>query len=369
MPIEIGLWRVDDGRPIRLRSRGAPLETQLEHLIEAEPAILGEPLLLLGRQVPTSFGKVIDLLAVDADGALHVLELKRDRTPRDVVAQVLDYGSWVAGLTHDDVLRLYADYGTDTAFEEAFAARFGNNPPEELNTAQRLSVIASGADSATERIVTYLNTGFGVPINVVFFRYYVDDGREYLARTWLVGDNPPPPSPTSPRRAASREEWNGTDWYVSFGEEPEGRNWEDARRYGFVSAGGGLWYSRSLLALGEQEGARVFVNIPKTGYVGVGTVTGPAVKFNDAEVTADGGQRKLADCPLNGTYQRADQTDDTAEFVVPVQWITTRPRAEAVWQSGMFANQHSACRLRNKFTIERLTDHFTLDTEDKSPID
>ena len=40
----------------------------------------------------------IDLLAIDADGNLHVLELKRDKTPRDVVAQVLDYGSWVTTL-------------------------------------------------------------------------------------------------------------------------------------------------------------------------------------------------------------------------------------------------------------------------------
>jgi RecB family endonuclease NucS len=54
---------------------------------------VGEPLLIIGRQVATSSGKVIDLLAADADGVLHVLELKKDKTPREVVAQVLDYGS------------------------------------------------------------------------------------------------------------------------------------------------------------------------------------------------------------------------------------------------------------------------------------
>jgi RecB family endonuclease NucS len=80
-----------------------PLESKLEQLIETDPSILGQPLLLIGRQVPTAFGGIIDLLAVDADGYINVLELKRDRTPRDVVAQVLDYGSWVATLTHADV--------------------------------------------------------------------------------------------------------------------------------------------------------------------------------------------------------------------------------------------------------------------------
>ncbi|WP_409179449.1 hypothetical protein F9C11_23150 [Amycolatopsis sp. VS8301801F10] len=54
-------------------------------------------------------------------------------------------------------------------------------------------------------------------------------------------------------------------------------------------------------------------------------------------------------------------TNDTAEYVVPVEWVAVRDRTEGFWQSGMFANQHSACRLSNKFTIDRLTDHFKLD--------
>ena len=45
----------------------------------------GTDLLIIGRQVPTGFGGFIDLLALDAEGRVHVLELKRDRTPRDVV--------------------------------------------------------------------------------------------------------------------------------------------------------------------------------------------------------------------------------------------------------------------------------------------
>ncbi|HEY3406632.1 MAG TPA: hypothetical protein VGK53_00510 [Propionicimonas sp.] len=70
-----------------------------------QPTILGERLLAIGRQVHTPYGKIIDLLAIDADGNLHVLELKRDMTPRDVVAQALDYGSWVRWLQRADVQR------------------------------------------------------------------------------------------------------------------------------------------------------------------------------------------------------------------------------------------------------------------------
>ena len=52
MPVEMGLWRVDD-RPVRLLPGGMPTEARLEELIEAEPTILGEPLLIIGRQVAT----------------------------------------------------------------------------------------------------------------------------------------------------------------------------------------------------------------------------------------------------------------------------------------------------------------------------
>ena len=59
---------------------------------------MGEDLLLLGQQVATAYGHAIDILALDRDGNLVLLELKPGRTPRDVVAQVLDYASWAHGL-------------------------------------------------------------------------------------------------------------------------------------------------------------------------------------------------------------------------------------------------------------------------------
>jgi hypothetical protein len=43
-------------------------------------------------------------------------------------------------------------------------------------------------DLRTERLVTYLNAGFGVSVNVVFFRHYGDEGRGGLARTWLIDE-------------------------------------------------------------------------------------------------------------------------------------------------------------------------------------
>ncbi len=106
----------------------------------------------------------------------------------------------------------------------------------------------------------------GRPHDPAFFRYFVDDGRSYLARTWLLNDVQVAVPAAKRRDSGSKEPWNGQDWYVSFGDDPAGsRSWTDARRYGFVSAGGGEWYSRSLKGL--PVGARIFTCIPRTGYV------------------------------------------------------------------------------------------------------
>lgn len=224
-------------------------------------------------------------------------------------------------------------------------------------------MIASDVDSATERIVAYLNSGFGVPVNVVLFRYYADGDREYLARTWLLDETAALMRAPRPARGGSREEWNGQDWYVSFGEESPGRNWEDALRYGFVSAGGSVWFSRTIRAL--PVGARVFACIPKAGYVGAGTVTGEARRFDDAVVTIDGAEAKLSELALMGSYHHtAADNEQTAEYVVPILWTETRHREDAVWQRGMFVNQNAACKLRNKFTIDAITTAFHLELGD-----
>lgn len=86
--------------------------------------LLGLDVLIIGRQIVTGFGVRIDLLGIDAAGNLVIVELKRDRTPRDIIAQVLDYASWVAALTtresHDLALR-YLHRLLDDAFVDQFA--------------------------------------------------------------------------------------------------------------------------------------------------------------------------------------------------------------------------------------------------------
>jgi hypothetical protein len=127
VPIELGVWRLDAAGPRRLAPTALANEAQLEEIIEREPSILGlGPLLIVGRQVATAYGKFIDLLALDAEGKVAVVELKRDRTPRDVVVQALDYGSWIVDLGYDEIVEIHALTRT-TAISRTLSRRRSGN--------------------------------------------------------------------------------------------------------------------------------------------------------------------------------------------------------------------------------------------------
>lgn len=151
--------------------------------------------------------------------------------------------------------------------------------------------------------------------------------------------------------------WNG-EYYVSFDHRKNGRNWEDARKYGFVSAGGGAWYSRTLSLL--EPGGRIWVNVPKTGYVGVGIVKDEPVLAKEFIVTDDHGQ----EMPITQTTLKGNLTHDAgcgAEYLVPVEWTKTVPLEKAEKEKGFFGNQNSVAKPRAKkwkHTVERLSKKF-----------
>jgi hypothetical protein len=314
--------------------------------------------------VRTGFGKLIDLLAIDSEGNLVVAELKRHSTPREVVAQVLDYGSWVQTLGYADITQIYAEKNPGRVFEAAFEETFRIGPPEQLNQEHRLYIVASELDPSTERIIAYLSGSYGIPINAVFFRYFRDGASEYLTRSWLVSvaETPDAPRPSGPRRGD--ESWNGQDFYFAFGESNH-RNWNDAVRYRFVSSGGGRRYTGPLYNL--FVGSRIFVHIPNSGYVGVGIVRSEPIPVDQFTVEVDGNPVPILEAPLE-TPDLADHAREQAYFehFIRVDWLRAVPRNQAVWEAGMFANQNIVCRLKNAFTLRRLSERFDLDRSGNS---
>lgn len=358
MPIEVGLWRLGV-KPEKVNASVIDSELLLEDALSKDLGILSAQLMLIGRQVSTSYGKFIDVLAMDVSGNLFVIELKKHRTPREVVAQLIDYASWVQSLSYEDISAIYEGKNFGKKLEEGFDNAFGASLPEQINQSHELIIVASELDPSTERIINYLTDNYGVPINAVFFRFFRDDGRDYLARTWLIAPEEAERKASKSKVKKGSEAWNGRDFYVSLG-EGEHRTWEDCLKYNFISGGQGKWYSQTLKLL--FPGSRVFVNIPKTGYVGVGTVKDSAVPIKDFMVLIDGNEVPILDAPLKATNMRENADDmDLSEYLVRVEWLKTVPRSQAFWQKGLFALQHTACRLTSSFTIERLSQHFGLD--------
>jgi hypothetical protein len=131
--------------------------------------------LIIGRQVPTDHGKFIDLLAIDATSSLTIIELKKDRTPREVVAQVLDYASWVRTLTTPEIYERAEKY-LGKRLVTAFRETFDEAIPDRLNANHSMLIVASELDPASRRIVEYLSEEHGVAINTVFFNVFETDG-------------------------------------------------------------------------------------------------------------------------------------------------------------------------------------------------
>ena len=107
-----------------------------------------------------------------------------------------------------------------------------------------------------------------------------------------------------------------------------------------------------------QKGDRVWVNVPRTGYVGVGIVEAPAVKIDEFYVETDKGESPFLEAPIQADYhQEFKDNDDKAEYFVKINWIKTVALKKAVSEVGFFGNQNTVCKPTTpkwNHTVERL---------------
>ena len=358
MPIKHAVWKVGT-QPTPLASASLANEQQLEDMIVHDPCILSSEWMLIGRQEKTGFEERIDLLAIAPDGSLVLIELKRNRTPREVVAQALDYAAWVENLTADKIAQIYRRFSNGGNLDDAFKQHFGTELNEEtLNESHQIILVAAKLDDSTERIIKYLNDR-DIPINVLFFQVFQSGSEQLLSRAWLIDPGETQANAaTTTMRAGEKEPWNG-EYYVSFGGE-ESRWWEDARKFGFISAGGGSWYSQTLKLL--SPGDRVWVKIPGSGYVGVGRVTEAVQSVNEFKVPTQAGERPCLEVLKAADHLRKNAADpEKAEYFVRVEWLDTVAENKAFNEVGLFGNQNTVCQPTTpkwRHTIERLKTYF-----------
>jgi hypothetical protein len=188
MPTEIRLWEIDSEKPIPIPKQSLDLESRLEEWIVLDISLISHDLLIIGQQVPTEYGGFIDILALDHEGNVVILELKRDKTPRDVVAQILDYASNVQEWGADKIEDITQHFIPEKSLDAAFREKFQTELPEVLNERHRMYIVASHLDAASERIVKYLSESHGLDINIVTFAFFKTAHREFLGRSFLLDE-------------------------------------------------------------------------------------------------------------------------------------------------------------------------------------
>ena len=344
------LWGIAGQRLQPLPVERLNSEDRLEAWLADDIGILSEGLLLIGRQVTTAHGGRIDLLAISEDGALSIVELKRDKTPRDIVAQVLDYASWVRRLDTPEIHEIAEGFWKSKGwtFVDAFREKFDAFPPEPLNASHSMIIVASVLDPASERIVEYLSQDHNIGINTAFFTIFRDDDRQYLSADWLMDQD----EVVERTERKVKAPWTGFK-YVNAGES-EQRAWADMRRYGFIAAGHGPRWSRQLIERLVMDD-KIYAYQKGAGYVGLGKIIGEAVMAKDLVI--DGIpllERKLSQPGLQ--HDRDDP--ELAEYVVPVQWSKTFDVAKAKTFPGAFASQHVVCKLSDPATLAFLEKEF-----------
>jgi hypothetical protein len=356
MPIQHAIWKVSP-TPEMLQASALAKEQILEDMIVADPRILSDEWMLIGRQEQTDLSGTLDLLAVAPDGSLVLIELKRNKTPRDVVAQAIGYAAWVQNLKPEDIAAIYGRFAPGHSLSDDFKKRFGHTLEEDsLNHSHQIIIVASSLDAISETIVSYLSQR-DIPINVLCFQVFAHGKDQLLSRAWMLD-----PVHTQVNAASAStdqsEPWNG-EFYASFG-HGEGRSWNEAVKYGFLSAGGGNWYTKTLQILSPND--RVWVKAPGYGFVGVCRVTGPVRPAAQFRIKTEQGELPALDVLKEADYFRDEPNDlDHCEYFVPVTWLQTVPIDKAVDEVGLFGNQNTVCQPTKpkwRYTVERLKQAF-----------
>jgi RecB family endonuclease NucS len=134
MASEIKSWQIVDGKLVPLISAmadaGRKEKDDLEQWINSNPQILGEDIAVIGEQIQTSSGP-LDFLGIDTSGNTVIVELKRDRLPREALAQAIDYASDVAEWDKDR-LREICQSHTGQSLEDYLTERFEGISIEDL---------------------------------------------------------------------------------------------------------------------------------------------------------------------------------------------------------------------------------------------
>ena len=178
--------------PFQVSQEEAVLESWLEN--NPEGIVEDGKLLIIGRQVITNLGGIIDLLALDRQGNVVVLELKRDRTPRDTLAQALEYASFAESLDSiqlENILRKYQnDDGLSLADYHHKYFELSVDEAVSFNKDQRIVIVGQTITEEIRQTSTFLRKK-NVRVTCLEFSFFeANSGSHLLSHDIVVGKEP-----------------------------------------------------------------------------------------------------------------------------------------------------------------------------------
>ena len=190
---------------VSARETSIEFERHLESWLENNPWTLvqGDNILWIGRQTsaPVEDATIFpDLLGVDARGNLVIVELKRNRTPRDTVAQLLDYATWANELSESRIHEIAEHYfhnrngASGKTFSEAFREGLlgnetGDIPP--LNRDLRLFVVAGRISDRILKVCSFLRISCRMDVSCIEVSLFRTESGDAIVsmETKLGGEN------------------------------------------------------------------------------------------------------------------------------------------------------------------------------------
>lgn len=176
-----------------IRFKDENRESDLESLLENNPEYFFENsrILVVGRQITTNLNSFIDLMGIDNSGNTIVVELKRNKTPRDTIAQLLEYASFVENLDYSQLNDIYHNYsGEDISLEDYHQQYFKNEADEKVsfNKFTKLVVVAQEITKEIKQTAQYLRKK-GLDLYCLEFKYFTTkSGEKIISSDVVVGE-------------------------------------------------------------------------------------------------------------------------------------------------------------------------------------
>ena len=177
-----------DGNLIEYDKIPVDKEEEIEDFIEKHPEILVNDMFIIGRQVEITDKTIIDLLGLDKEGNLIIVEFKKDKTPRDVISQILGYAVWAENIQYEELNRIAMTKHIKNYpnLMKKFETEF-DYIPNFFNENQRLYIVSEKIDEKTEKVARYLKTR-GIEISCIELNFYENNGQRLADTKVKVGN-------------------------------------------------------------------------------------------------------------------------------------------------------------------------------------